>query len=225
MSTTVSGVSAPPPADLPAPASRAAQQAATRQALIDAAHRAFARDGFHGASLESIAREAGYSKGAVYSNFAGKVDLFLSVLDGLLARAADAGWDPIAMTASDAELAAVGRIAASGEPLDEVQLSRGFGLATLEMAAAAGRDPATMAELRKRLAVLVDGYAAFAGGRRQPGEHLSDAQLGLLLAAFDQGFSLFAISGWSGLTGAVQIQGVRRLLRSLPEEEPPPDGS
>lgn len=41
----------------------------------------FLRRGFHHASLDEIAEEAGYTKGAVYSNFAGKNELFLAVLD------------------------------------------------------------------------------------------------------------------------------------------------
>ena len=41
----------------------------------------FVRRGFHGASLDEIAEEAGYTKGAVYSNFAGKDDLYLALLE------------------------------------------------------------------------------------------------------------------------------------------------
>jgi AcrR family transcriptional regulator len=37
--------------------------------------------GFHGASVDDIAEAAGYTKGAVYSNFAGKDDLYLALLD------------------------------------------------------------------------------------------------------------------------------------------------
>jgi AcrR family transcriptional regulator len=40
----------------------------------------------HGASLDEIAERAGYSKGAVYSNFAGKDELFLAVLDAQFER-------------------------------------------------------------------------------------------------------------------------------------------
>jgi AcrR family transcriptional regulator len=47
--------------------------------LLEAAQRVFLRDGFHGASLDAIAEEAGYTTGAVYSNFRGKDDLFLAV--------------------------------------------------------------------------------------------------------------------------------------------------
>ena len=46
----------------------------------------FLRRGFHGASLDEIAAEAGYTKGAVYSNFRGKDDLFLALLEEHYAR-------------------------------------------------------------------------------------------------------------------------------------------
>jgi AcrR family transcriptional regulator len=49
--------------------------------LVAVAGRVFLRHGFHRASLEEIAAEAGYTKGAVYSNFEGKDELFLAVLD------------------------------------------------------------------------------------------------------------------------------------------------
>lgn len=53
----------------------------TRSELIAAAATVFARRGFHGASVEQIAREAGYSTGAVYWHFSGKDDLFLAVFE------------------------------------------------------------------------------------------------------------------------------------------------
>jgi AcrR family transcriptional regulator len=53
----------------------------TRVDLVTAARAVFLRRGFHSASLDEIAEEAGYTKGAVYSNFAGKDELFLAVLD------------------------------------------------------------------------------------------------------------------------------------------------
>lgn len=57
------------------------QRAATRARLVEAAADVFARAGFHGASVDDVAEAAGFSKGAVYSNFAGKDELFLAVLD------------------------------------------------------------------------------------------------------------------------------------------------
>jgi AcrR family transcriptional regulator len=60
---------------------RAESRAQTRAHLIEAAEAVFARRGFHGASIEEVADVAGYTKGAVYSNFASKDDLFLAVLE------------------------------------------------------------------------------------------------------------------------------------------------
>lgn len=61
--------------------SRAERKERTRDEIISAAHRVFLRDGFHRATLDDIAEEAGYTKGAVYSNFDGKDALFLGLLD------------------------------------------------------------------------------------------------------------------------------------------------
>jgi AcrR family transcriptional regulator len=57
------------------------RKAQTRQRLIAQAHQVFLRRGFHVATLEEIAAEAGVTKGAVYSNFQSKADLFMAVLD------------------------------------------------------------------------------------------------------------------------------------------------
>jgi AcrR family transcriptional regulator len=65
----------------PKPSIRDEQRALTRARLLDAARRVFARRGFHAASLEEIAQEAGATTGAIYSNFAGKEDLFLALFE------------------------------------------------------------------------------------------------------------------------------------------------
>jgi AcrR family transcriptional regulator len=59
----------------------------TREELIQAAERLFSRDGFHATSLDALADEAGYTKGAVYSNFASKEDLFFAVYERRAAAA------------------------------------------------------------------------------------------------------------------------------------------
>jgi AcrR family transcriptional regulator len=51
----------------------------TRDHLLAAAAQVFAERGFHGATLDEVARVAGFSKGAVYSNFESKDDLFLAL--------------------------------------------------------------------------------------------------------------------------------------------------
>ena len=63
------------------PSLRDEQKAMTRQRLLEAAEAVFARRGFHGASVDEIAREAGATTGAMYSNFAGKEDLFLALFE------------------------------------------------------------------------------------------------------------------------------------------------
>jgi AcrR family transcriptional regulator len=60
---------------------REEKKAQTRQQLLDAAHRVFSTKGFFSASLDDVATEAGFSKGAVYSNFDSKEDLFLALVE------------------------------------------------------------------------------------------------------------------------------------------------
>lgn len=60
---------------------RQEQQAETRDRILRAAAKVFARHGFDGASLDQVADEAGFTKGAVYSNFKSKDDLFASLLE------------------------------------------------------------------------------------------------------------------------------------------------
>ena len=59
-----------------------ARRAATHERLVEAATKVVAERGFHAATVDEIAAEAGFSVGALYSNFAGKDDLFLAVFDG-----------------------------------------------------------------------------------------------------------------------------------------------
>jgi len=60
---------------------REESQAQTREALMEAAGRLFDAQGFAATSIADIADEAGYTTGALYSNFASKEDLFLAVLE------------------------------------------------------------------------------------------------------------------------------------------------
>jgi AcrR family transcriptional regulator len=84
--------------------SRAEKQAETRAALLRSAAKLFSRHGLDGASVEDVARDAGYTKGAFYSNFASKEELFLVMLDDRFTAATER----------------VGRnLAGTGEPDDE----------------------------------------------------------------------------------------------------------
>jgi AcrR family transcriptional regulator len=65
---------------------RAERKNRTSREVVDTARTVFLRRGFHAASVDEIAAEAGFTKGAVYSNFASKDELFLAVLDAHFAR-------------------------------------------------------------------------------------------------------------------------------------------
>lgn len=58
-----------------------ARRQATRDRLLDAAHDVFAVKGVHGASIEEICEAAGFTRGALYSNFADKEELTLALLE------------------------------------------------------------------------------------------------------------------------------------------------
>jgi AcrR family transcriptional regulator len=52
-----------------------------RERILDAASKVFAAEGFAGATIDAIGQAAGFTKGAVYSNFESKDELFLALLD------------------------------------------------------------------------------------------------------------------------------------------------
>jgi AcrR family transcriptional regulator len=72
---------AAPAQSAPARMTREQSKANTRERLLAAARSAFASSGFHGASVDEIASRAGFSTGALYSNFDGKEDLFLVLME------------------------------------------------------------------------------------------------------------------------------------------------
>jgi AcrR family transcriptional regulator len=72
-------LSAPAPPK-PKRLSREEKKAQTRERLLEAAARVFIRRGFSGSSVEEIAAEAGFTRGAFYSNFSSKEELFIELL-------------------------------------------------------------------------------------------------------------------------------------------------
>jgi AcrR family transcriptional regulator len=59
---------------------RSEARALTRRRLLEMAAVVFAERGFRATAIEEVAERAGYSIGAVYSNFTGKDDLFLNLM-------------------------------------------------------------------------------------------------------------------------------------------------
>lgn len=83
---------------------RAESQARTRTQLLRTARALFLRDGYLATSLDKVAEEAGFSKGAVYSNFRGKDELCLAVLDEIRAERAREITDLAAAPTTDERL-------------------------------------------------------------------------------------------------------------------------
>ena len=119
---------------------------ATRADARAAARRSgtlFAKRGFHATSLDAIAEEAGFSRGAVYYNFADKEELFLELLDRRCAERAqdlrevfaDTDEDDVQATSRQAQLAAE-------HALDEMTGDSEWRALYLEFLAHAARDPA-----------------------------------------------------------------------------------
>jgi AcrR family transcriptional regulator len=79
------------------------RRAMTRQHLLEAAAMVFARQGFHGATLDEVSAAAGFTKGAVYSNFKSKDDLFLALLEDRTERQLAVVTEVLAAAAGAAE--------------------------------------------------------------------------------------------------------------------------
>jgi AcrR family transcriptional regulator len=65
---------------------RKQRQEHTRHCLLEAAARVFARRGLVQATVDEVAADAGFTKGAVYANFGSKEELFLEMLDARFAQ-------------------------------------------------------------------------------------------------------------------------------------------
>jgi AcrR family transcriptional regulator len=93
---------------------RAERRERTYEELISAAEKLFVEQGFHATSVDEIAFEAGYTKGAVYSNFESKEDVFFAVYE----QRAERG-----IAEAEREIAAATAAGASG--LDALSLAAG----------------------------------------------------------------------------------------------------
>jgi AcrR family transcriptional regulator len=129
---------------------RAESQARTRAELLAAAARVFAQCGYDGASVGRIAEEAGYSHGAVYSNFADKEDLFLALYEQWVAeRVAEIETEQN----DQLTLGEWARAAAEGW-MSRVQRDPDAFLLRLEFTARVARDPELRRKLGERVAAL-----------------------------------------------------------------------
>lgn len=116
---------------------RAERQADTRARILSAARERFLRDGYTATSLDQIADDAGYSKGAVYSNFRDKPNLCREVLLGIHAEKLA---EVAAITAGRGEVAEL--LTALGHWLEKTVGDVGWTMLEMELAVVFRNDPA-----------------------------------------------------------------------------------
>jgi AcrR family transcriptional regulator len=173
------------------------RRAATRERLIDAATKVVARQGFHAATVDQIAEEAGFSVGALYSNFDGKDDLFLAVFDGNLR------WYEERLRAA---AAAPDTDRAFRDWMDALTEDREQLMIFIEFWAYAVRKPklrrtfaARLAEIRTAMAAAIEQRAASAGNDLPvPAETLA-----LVLLAVGRGLGLEKLADADAVDDAV----------------------
>jgi AcrR family transcriptional regulator len=174
-----------------APASRTPQRerrARTRAALLRAAGRVFAEHGFHQATLEAVAGEAGVSKGALYHYFPSKEQLFLALLEDRLG----AGLDDIEAVVAERGTDSRHLGAATDTFLRRINSDPRWLPLLLEFLAYGSRDPVAKAEIIEHF--LRPAREAPARAARSIGipesELLSPDELGLTLAALVNGLAI-----------------------------------
>ena len=197
--------------------SRAEQNDRNRTLLLDAARRVFLERGYYAATLDQIADEAGFSKGAVYSRFASKADMFLALLEDRIAERAGQNADLAG------QLAGTGNFAAILEVADQAERGApGWRLLVTEFRIHAARDP----ELNRRYAALhsraVDGVTRTIAAVSKEGAGslaVPPRRLAELLLAIDTGRALEQLTD----PDALALPVLRRLTEwfgTPPQEEP-----
>ena len=125
--------------------SRAESKQQTHGRLLDAAERVFLKMGYQGATLDSIAADAGFTKGAVYWHFPGKEALFLELLATGMKRNAAAAEHVLSVVADKPDR--VDEV--MGEWFDRFDAISSVPLLGLEMDMESRRNPALAAALQQ----------------------------------------------------------------------------
>jgi AcrR family transcriptional regulator len=213
-----------PAAPAPARRTRGESQADTRERLLETARELFARASYAGASVDAIAAAAGYTKGAVYANFASKEALFVELLRrhkdaelGALRAVVEAPGD------ARAALDALGALlAATAEDTD-------WALLSVELQRRAARSP----ELAAEYAALHAGQQAALGrlvaalfakaGRRLPAaaDDLAAAFMGLAHGLVLQRPPGPAAAGAHAREGRLLVLMLESVLAAAPPAAPP----
>jgi AcrR family transcriptional regulator len=194
--------------------SRAEQTERNRAALLASARRVFLERGYHGASVDQIADAAGFSTGVVYSQFGGKADLFLALLEARIAERAAGNARAVEGLAGDAGLS---RLLAHAASVDRAEPE--WGLLVIEFRVHAARDP----ELGRRYAAvhqrtLAGMERAVTGLYQRAGQTppLPPADLARLLVAVGAGARLEQAAEPDSSQAALLVKQLGQLITGRP---------
>ncbi len=206
--------------------SRAEKQARTRAELIATAAGVFSRRGYKGASVEEIAEAAGYSHGAVYSNFEGKADLFLAVFEDYMAERVRELAETQSALPAEAPLEVRAR-ALADQWMDRLAHDRESVLLHMEFIAQADRDPELARRFGTRSAAMREAISRYiAQYREEAGVELalSSEDLALVLRALGIGLAVESLVSPDavrhGLYGDF-VEQLVALLRKADSPQPP----
>lgn len=138
--------------------SRPEQVQRNRGLVLQAARRVFLERGYAGATLEAIADDAGFSKGVVYSQFAGKPDLLLALLES---RIEERAAENLAVT--DGLAGVEGLHALLGANARRTHEAPAWSRLLIEFRITAGRDPELNARYAAAHAVAVERFGDLLG--------------------------------------------------------------
>ncbi len=130
----------------------------TRSALLDAAETVFAERGYEAAALDDIAATAGFTKGAIYSNFGNRQDLFLAVMGRHNQRLLDAYAGLLEKSTTPPDATAIARVWTEHELANRTMLAL-----ALEFRLRALRDEETgrlLAEFERQTEQLIARFVA-----------------------------------------------------------------
>lgn len=184
---------------------RAEKQARTRAELIATAAAVFARRGYEGASVEEIAEEAGYSHGAVYSNFEGKADLFLAVFEDYMAERVRELAETQAALPPDAPLEVRAR-ALADQWMARLARDRESVVLHMEFIAHADRDPELARRFGTRSSAMREAVSRYIS------QYQEEAGVELALSADDLALVLRALGIGLAVESLVSPDAVRHDL-------------
>jgi AcrR family transcriptional regulator len=197
--------------------SRRKPRAETRHQLLDAAARVFARRGLHGTSVEEVSEEAGFSRGALYSNFKSKEDLFLALWEERIERRRRELRDVI----ENSDDPGAGLEAAAADIVEVLGREREWFLLYFEFALYAAREagflPRYQIVREQGLAELAEGLA---GGLKRAGieSSLSSDDLALAVKALSYGIALERLVDEDDVPDALLGRVLQLLFRGLRAE-------